>query len=159
MQRFVDLYLSIWYDFQMAVSRHTMHKWREGVGSTTYGKVCPTDALSRPDWHNPDRIARTLGGDIQRPWTYFVGWIGGPVKIGRALDPYARMANIQNACPYRTHLWAVSSYPVHEERRLHKRFCERRLMREWFDWHPDLEAMMAALNGARAAELTVIRQS
>lgn len=143
----------------MSVSDRVRQKWRESTGASLSGKRCPTDLESMPWWHDPERIARTIARrELIGQWTYFIGWKGGPVKIGRAADPVSRMREIQTGCPYRVHLWAVSSYPMHAEPRLHNRFCEHRLMREWFSWHPDLEAMMASLNGVRTEQLALIRQ-
>lgn len=124
-------------------------------GGRYAAKSCPTDALAMPDWYNPKRWT----GDLRTiaPRTYFVGWKGGPVKIGRAVDPARRISEIQVSCPYRIHLWAISNYPVHEEPRLHGRFRKHRMWGEWFAWHPDLEAMMASLNGARKDVLNAIR--
>ena len=136
------------------VSEATVQKWRNAVGVKKQ-RPCCTDALPLPQWYNGKRWTGDLA--TLEPRTYFVGWKGGPVKIGRAADPRKRLLELQTSCPYRLHLWALSSYPMHQEKRLHTRFTDHRMWGEWFSWHPELEAMMASLNGAKMDVLNTIR--
>lgn len=138
----------------MSVSERTKTKWREPTMRLPL--ICLTDKIDMPKWHNPSRWE----GELEHlgQFTYFIGWKGGPVKIGRAIRPWKRLADFQTGCPYRLHLWAAATQRVYSETRLHGRFREHRLFGEWFAWHPELEAMMASLNGARAPLLADIRE-
>lgn len=68
---------------------------------------------------------------------------GGPVKIGKALDPVARLAQIQSGNPYRLVVRhaepVVSGYSA--ERALHQIFRDYRMCGEWFRAHPALAAI------------------
>lgn len=63
---------------------------------------------------------------------------GGPIKIGLALDPEKRLAQLQTGHPERLVLcevvWVTRSF----ERRLHTLFAAYRLHGEWFRAHPVL---------------------
>jgi len=56
----------------------------------------------------------------------------GPVKIGSAIDPIARMAGLQTAHWETLILVRQWEGGETEERKLHERFAENRLVREWF---------------------------
>lgn len=62
----------------------------------------------------------------------------GPVKIGLAADPQARLATLQIGCPDRLILRGIVEFPNRGiakfvERELHNAFSECRLHGEWFD--------------------------
>ena len=57
---------------------------------------------------------------------------GGPVKIGKAIDPVARMGEIQRMNPRPLMLVGLSHHQI-EESWLHRRNRRRRLHGEWFD--------------------------
>lgn len=131
-------------------------KWR-GTSPEFRTPTCPLDAETVPEWYDPARIRRCLLRDDACMWTYFMGWKGGPIKIGKALNPEVRLTQHQTSCPYRLYLWAVTTHPIYDELRLHTRFRDYRLMGEWFEPNPDLEAMMAGINGASKKYLDSIR--
>lgn len=64
------------------------------------------------------------------------------VKIGIAMHPFARMHQLQSACPaklemlsYAPSCWAGAKL---EERTLHNLFCDLRLLGEWFKHEGEL---------------------
>lgn len=62
----------------------------------------------------------------------------GPVKIGKAIDPKGRMADLQVGSPERLiMLRAIEGYGP-EEAALHERFASLQISREWFDYHDDM---------------------
>ena len=56
----------------------------------------------------------------------------GPVKIGRAKDPVARLAGLQTGSSESLHIRAVLDEPDHVETRLHDVLKSARLKGEWF---------------------------
>lgn len=59
---------------------------------------------------------------------------GGPVKIGKARSVEKRLAALQTAHPYKLTVIATIQNGGREmERKLHRRFADRRLNGEWFD--------------------------
>jgi hypothetical protein len=63
---------------------------------------------------------------------------GGPIKIGRAEDPEARLKALQTGSPVRLKLCRFVDAPVEWEARLHDVFAEWRSHGEWFRAHPAL---------------------
>lgn len=68
-------------------------------------------------------------------YVYFLqALIGGPVKIGKAADPTARLEYFQRAYPYHLQiLGVIAGGADHLERELHRRFAASRLLGEWFE--------------------------
>jgi hypothetical protein len=132
-------------------------KERQYAAPLRWSASCVTDSNTMPDWWNERRIANLIEATDMFQRTYFIGWKGGPVKIGRAYTVKRRLLELQSGCPYRLHVWAITSLETHSEPRLHRRFHKHRMMGEWFAWHPAIEAMMATLNGAPAAVSAAIR--
>lgn len=68
---------------------------------------------------------------------YILGPIEGPVKIGRAKDPTARLNALQTGSAERRHLWAFVRLPrvagIELERRMHEELRDRRVRGEWFN--------------------------
>jgi hypothetical protein len=77
---------------------------------------------------------------------YFVGPIGGPIKIGFASRLEFRLKDLRtmNALPLVVH--ATADGPPSLEREYHKRFAVHRLHGEWFTPHPDILAEIKRLN-------------
>lgn len=78
-------------------------------------------------------------------YTYFIskGW-PGPIKIGRSINPPARLRSLQTGCPDRLFLIATALGDI--EKDLHRRFGYSRIRGEWFnpsdalmDWIEDLD--------------------
>lgn len=66
-------------------------------------------------------------------WVYFIrAGDRGPIKIGVATNPYARLEELQTGNPYRLKLIAAFSGGYAEESRLHQQFERERLESEWF---------------------------
>lgn len=71
---------------------------------------------------------------------------GGPIKIGVAHDPRARMADIQRMCPEK--LILLATYPgvgAAGEALLHRGCAHWRLHGEWFEPHEALNKLIANL--------------
>jgi hypothetical protein len=77
---------------------------------------------------------------------YFIGWEGGPVKIGVAGEPEVRRTTLQTACPYTLRVEALTTGGVHTERDYHSRFSAHRLRNEWFERSPEIQAEIDRLN-------------
>lgn len=74
---------------------------------------------------------------------------GGPIKIGCAADPGARLAQIQTANPNDVVILAVCRGSRAAERAVQEHFADARIIRnrssEWFEATPDLLTMIAKL--------------
>jgi len=89
----------------------------------------------RADHGRPFHAALTQPLAVDRRSVYFIQpESGGPIKIGVAQDPAARLAQIQFMSPLR--LCLVGTIPgvgAAGEAALHERFSKHRLHGEWFD--------------------------
>lgn len=81
---------------------------------------------------------------------YFIAADHGPIKIGRAIRPESRLADLQCGYPYRLKVLATIRGGNGLERGYHERFAEHRLEGEWFDRHPEILAEIDRLNGRSA---------
>lgn len=81
----------------------------------------------------------------------------GEVKIGTAVDPVARLAQLQNAHPRRLVLQLALPGNEREEKHLHRAFASKRLLGEWFDFG-DEDAVIAVAT-ASAAPLALIEDA
>lgn len=74
----------------------------------------------------------------------------GPIKIGVANDPFARLRECQVGNPRELNLLGVyvGGYP--EERMLHRRFAAGRIRGEWF--RPDTPGLQAVIDGSDRGE-------
>lgn len=69
----------------------------------------------------------------QDGYVYFIqAVIGGPVKIGTALNPWVRMTELQSGNPEKLRLIAVMHGGSKLERACHTRLADDRLRGEWF---------------------------
>jgi hypothetical protein len=84
---------------------------------------------------------------------YFIGWEGGPVKIGVAGEPEVRRATLQTACPYTLRIEALTTGGVNTEREYHAKFAAAALRGDWFERCPEIEAEIARLSSPRAGEM------
>jgi len=62
----------------------------------------------------------------------------GPVKIGRAADPAARLTDLQTAHAQELHLLRVVETPFEAEPIFHERFAHRRIRGEWFEFDVEM---------------------
>lgn len=76
---------------------------------------------------------------------YFIAAEHGPIKIGSALTPETRLRELQTASPYALGILAIARGGYEQERRYHQMFAGRRLMGEWFERCPEIEAEIASL--------------
>lgn len=74
---------------------------------------------------------------------------GGPIKIGRAINPEQRLKQCQTGSPERLVLLAVISGGRDLERSLHARFAASRLRGEWFKPTPELIALIGEVGGKK----------
>jgi Meiotically up-regulated gene 113 len=65
-------------------------------------------------------------------YAYFIGGEYGPIKIGSARDPYARLLTLQTGHPEELYLYAYVDGGSFKERDLHGEFSADRLRGEWF---------------------------
>ncbi|HEY2848342.1 MAG TPA: GIY-YIG nuclease family protein [Gemmatimonadaceae bacterium] len=83
-------------------------------------------------------------------WRRFVYFIATGdlerVKIGLAVNPRARLYELQIGCPERLHLIASAEGDRSDERKLHEHFRESRLKGEWFSRTDELIVLMGLLN-------------
>ena len=64
---------------------------------------------------------------------YFIGAADGPVKIGMAVDPLARLSGLQSANPRELAILAIAKGGRQAELRYHWRFRAIRIRGEWFE--------------------------
>lgn len=84
----------------------------------------------RPNYVGPDGIVRHQRTDF----VYFIRMgDDGPIKIGHALSPRDRLAELQTGNPYRLYLLHVVEGGEPLERRLHEELASYRLEGEWFE--------------------------
>lgn len=91
---------------------------------------------------------------------YFIqGEGGGPIKIGRAAEPYQRLSDLQTAHHETLRLLATAPLNVTAEKDLHRRFRHLRLRGEWFKAAPELLEHIALLatRETRAADAATAR--
>lgn len=70
-------------------------------------------------------------------YTYFIqGDLGGPIKIGWALNPIVRLRELQCGSPVKLSIAGIITGDC--ERELHRDFSRARLLGEWFANIPDL---------------------
>jgi len=69
----------------------------------------------------------------------------GPIKIGRAMDPKKRVAEVRGACPYDLRLLAVVDGSASIERGLHQKFSKLWIRGEWYRPGRELVALIAKL--------------
>lgn len=76
---------------------------------------------------------------------YFMGWEGGPIKIGLADSVKIRRDTLQVACPYELQVHAVTTGGLKAELDYHRKFKGRHLRGEWFERCPEIEAEIQRL--------------
>lgn len=76
---------------------------------------------------------------------YFIAAQSGPIKIGMAANPKARLAGLQTSHHERLELLATCRGGANQERLYHYQFKEHRLKGEWFKRVPEIEAEIARL--------------
>lgn len=67
---------------------------------------------------------------------------GGPIKIGAASNPAARLSTLQTGSPEPLRLLAATPGSLDDEAALHERFASARLSGEWFEPTADLIALI-----------------
>jgi hypothetical protein len=114
-------------------------------------------------------VGRSTTESNEPSWVYFIRAGDGPVKIGKANDPWARMSSLQvGVCDAQLHLIALVPGDVRHEEGFHLRFHKLSIRGEWFEASDDLLAFcadhdpnVAAYNAGRAAfmELTDLSEN
>lgn len=79
-------------------------------------------------------------------FVYFIGAGSGPVKIGFATRPSARLSDLQTSHHEKLSLLATLRGDLALEKAYHKRFAAHRLSGEWFTRAPEIEAEIDRLN-------------
>ena len=76
-------------------------------------------------------------------FAYFIQQVsGGPIKIGSATDPHARLATLQTGSPQPLRLLAAIDGGERKERAMHHQFSHLRIAGEWFRPAPELLALI-----------------
>jgi hypothetical protein len=95
----------------------------------TYLKPAPQPPAPEPGSLTDLEFWRAAGA--RGPYTYLVQCVlGGPVKVGTAVDPDKRLVELQTGSPYP--LGVLHVLPCNCEALLHRRFSDWRLCGEWF---------------------------
>lgn len=111
------------------------------------GSWRPTKRLARPDvlkrrvreYVSAQRQPLDLSVPPPEMQVYFIQHDeGGPIKIGTALGPESRLANLQSGNPFPLYLRLKLQGGKEEERALHKHFKHIRMSGEWFRATPAL---------------------
>ena len=83
---------------------------------------------------------------------YFIGAETGPIKIGIATNPIARLSTLQTGHHEKLELLAVTDGGEELEKAYHKLFGSQRRVGEWFDRCPELLAEIDRLNQAASLQ-------
>ncbi len=78
---------------------------------------------------------------------YFIRPVGmdGPVKIGCSISPRGRKSDLSQWSPFPLEIAAQIPGDFRLERRFHAMFNDDHKTREWFDWSPELGAVIEAV--------------
>jgi hypothetical protein len=87
------------------------------------GGAAPKSKPSFPAWREKDKPAQLV---------YFMAAANGPIKIGHAYDPDARLVSVQCGHPAPLAILATVSGGPALERKYHRQFAHLRLHGEWF---------------------------
>lgn len=114
------------------VPTRTLEEFRARRARLGWAAV-PTD-----DWKTELRIHL----DADRAYQVRVYFIecgeNGPIKIGHAVHPMARLENLQIGCPYELRLIRTLAGGRYREFRIHTKFKAIRIRGEWFQRTPEL---------------------
>lgn len=81
------------------------------------------------------------GARPKRASVYFIqAGVGGPIKIGSAVDVDKRLAELQTGCPDLLRIIGTSAGGREAEFALHRKFSAHRIRGEWFYPCPELLA-------------------
>jgi len=80
-------------------------------------------------------------------YVYFAGAEDGPIKIGFAEDPEARLRILQTSYPYALRILGTIEGGQELERSYHRRFSKFRMRGEWFNRHPELLDAIRQITG------------
>lgn len=104
------------------------------------------------------RKALELAPTFRRPYTdtnydtYFIqGVDGGPIKIGRSVDPLSRLSSLQTGSPVVLKMLATVPGELLPEEALHKAFADLRTHGEWFSADPQLLSLIESLPDLKRA--------
>lgn len=114
---------------------------------------------TRAELAEDQRLIEGLKGSMKKSpdgwcYIYFIRSGHGAVKIGKAVDPRARLRELQTAHP--DSLTLIAAVPAHAalERAIHEKFKHLRMEGEWFRLETDLfEFIMAVRTGANPVPL------
>lgn len=108
--------------------------------------------------HRREFLRALLAGDATKPCIYFMGWAGGPIKIGFARQLERRWQEIQVASPYPIFVWAAVTGGDTQERLYHYQFRDHRIRGEWFERCEAIETEILRLNAsASRGHLRLVR--
>lgn len=110
---------------------------RSGVGTKVGRRPEPASDECWCERHRRGRIsARSTpilaGARLVSNFIYFIGSVGGPIKIGISKSPSRRLIQLQTGCPHRLQILAATKGNEANERALHAQFNSARLGGEWF---------------------------
>lgn len=80
---------------------------------------------------------------------YFIGYDGGPIKIGHSVNPTARLVDLQMGSHEDLRILATMPGGLRKERELHRRFAAHRLRGEWFSPVEEVLEFVREVNGGR----------
>lgn len=101
--------------------------------------------LERKTWPgtNPRDAVKFWRGHVNKPlFVYFIQDERGPVKIGKASNPFARLSGLQVGNPFQLTLRAVILATPNAEQRIHEMWGVAHIRGEWFGgaFEPDIVA-------------------
>jgi len=105
----------------------------------------------RSDAITPEMLQRLQSGHQStvelkgRQHVYFIAAASGPIKIGVAIHPHARLFELQVAHFEEITLLGFAEGGPVLERDLHRKFKHLRIRGEWFERHPDILAEISRL--------------
>lgn len=129
--------------------RRSMHnRWQEA--RTFIDKI---EKRTREECWEEEVAERTRKAEAEiaaaaatKQYVYFIGAASGPIKIGIAIRPPARLSGLQTSHHEKLELLATCEGDLELEKAYHRRFAANRLSGEWFERTPEIEAEIERLN-------------
>lgn len=141
--------ISLGVRYAMAIvrnERRAMHlRWRE---AEELARQIAREAEEAVFLEQARQTMRDCEAREVRQSVYFIGSNDGPVKIGIAANPQARLSNLQTGHHEKLRIFAICDGGAEQEKAYHKRFAAHRLSGEWFARCPEIEAEIARLNAS-----------
>lgn len=120
------------------MSRKHTQIWDNGALGSGVMYIGPQIKLIRDPEREQASNLKTAAVRSSATRVYFVAAMGGPIKIGIALNPQHRLRTLQTSHPKKLRLLAETPGDHNMEAEYHQRFAAHRLHGEWFAPHAEI---------------------